>query len=100
MSSARAGCVGVVAFAMMLLACAGPVYAGAGDPDTTFGDCGSATEGVAGSGPAGDVVVQPDDRIVVAGTSAGPDPRDIRIARYMPDGTLDSSFSGDGVAIV
>ena len=44
------------------------------------------------------VIVQPDGRIVVGGRSFGEgDYVRFLLARYLPDGTLDNSFSGDGV---
>ena len=44
------------------------------------------------------VIVQPDGRIVVGGRSFGEgDYARFLLARYLPDGTLDNSFSGDGV---
>jgi uncharacterized delta-60 repeat protein len=47
------------------------------------------------------IVVQPDDKIVVAGYSVELDAddvpsRDFALARYNPDGSLDSTFSDDG----
>jgi uncharacterized delta-60 repeat protein len=46
------------------------------------------------------VVVQPDGRIVVAGASARgrayDAPRDLALARYLPDGRLDPSFGAGG----
>ncbi len=38
---------------------------------------------------------QPDGKIVAVGTNIGPD-RDFALARYNTDGSLDTSFSGDG----
>jgi uncharacterized delta-60 repeat protein len=50
------------------------------------------------------VAVQPDGKIVVAGDarfdSLFGTHREFVIARYMPDGTLDTSFDGDGMAHV
>jgi hypothetical protein len=44
------------------------------------------------------VIVQPDDRIVVGGRSFGEgDYARFIVARYLPDRTLDNSFSIDGV---
>jgi uncharacterized delta-60 repeat protein len=40
------------------------------------------------------VVIQPDGRIVAAGSTAD----DIAVVRLNPNGTLDSSFDGDGIA--
>jgi len=47
---------------------------------------------------ANGVAVQPDGKIVVAGTAGaqGSDGVDFALARYNPDGTLDTTFSGDG----
>src|SRR5262245_34015152 len=64
-----------------------------GDLDPTFGDDGFVTtdfgrrydEGLA-------LALQDDGRIVAAGSSTG----QASIARYLPDGTLDGSFDGDG----
>ena len=45
-----------------------------------------------------DVVLQPDGKIVVVGSSTfGEDQADVLVIRYKPDGTLDSSFGGDGI---
>lgn len=75
-----------------------------GTPDPTFGPNGNGTvlthvgrQGRQDS--AASVVIQPDGKIVVAGVanSTGPvDQSAVAIARYMPDGTLDKSFSTDG----
>lgn len=43
------------------------------------------------------VALQPDGRIVVAGTTQGFS-RDFALARFLPGGSLDASFSGDGRA--
>jgi uncharacterized delta-60 repeat protein len=52
-----------------------------------------------GDDTAFDLVVQPDGRLVAAGWSS-PGGFDIAMARYNPDGSLDSTFDGDGVAVV
>jgi uncharacterized delta-60 repeat protein len=70
------------------------------DPDGTldpsFGKGGIVTTNL---GTAGDdaraVVVQPDGRIVVAGSAD----EDIALARYLPDGTLDTTFGHGGSTI-
>jgi uncharacterized delta-60 repeat protein len=61
----------------------------AGDLDPSFGNGGAVTSDADG---IGGIAVQPDGKIVVAGTS-----NDLRIllARYLPNGSLDPSF-GDG----
>jgi uncharacterized delta-60 repeat protein len=68
-----------------------------GGLDTSFGGDGTVTTDFGGSEGARDVVIQPDGRIVVAGSSvtdafAG----NFVLARYNPDGSLDASFGSDG----
>jgi uncharacterized delta-60 repeat protein len=46
------------------------------------------------------VAVQPDGKIVVAGTSSDATGADMAVARYTGDGNLDASFDGDGMAMV
>jgi uncharacterized delta-60 repeat protein len=46
------------------------------------------------------VAVQPDGRIVVAGSSSDATGSDMAVARYTSDGNLDASFGGDGMALV
>jgi uncharacterized delta-60 repeat protein len=63
-----------------------------GTLDTTFGDNGFVTllnVNIAAFRP-GAIVIQPDDKIVVAGG--------LNCVRLMPDGQLDSSFGDNGVA--
>jgi uncharacterized delta-60 repeat protein len=67
-----------------------------GTLDATFGDGGMVrTNPTTGDDYATDVAIQADGRIVVVGTmGAGK----FAVIRYTSDGTLDASFSGDGVA--
>ena len=73
-----------------------------GSRDDTFSGDGLVTLDFAGhDDEAKAIVVQPDDKIVVAGYSVELDAddvpsRDFALARYDPDGTLDATFSGDG----
>jgi uncharacterized delta-60 repeat protein len=64
-----------------------------GSLDTTFSEDGKQTTDF-GAGFAEDVVVQPDGKIVAVGTTE--DVGDFALARYDPDGSLDTTFSGDG----
>jgi uncharacterized delta-60 repeat protein len=67
-----------------------------GTLDSTFGGNGKVTTGFSGGQDDGrDVAIQADGKIVVAGTT---DQGEFAIARYHPDGTLDTSFDGDGKA--
>jgi uncharacterized delta-60 repeat protein len=72
---------------------------GPGDLDTSFGSNGMVRTsfGSGTSGVVNAVAIQPDGKIVMAGTSFGASgDEDFAVARYLPDGTLDTSFSGDG----
>jgi uncharacterized delta-60 repeat protein len=70
-----------------------------GSLDTSFDDDGKATIAF---GPGNDygtcVTVDPDGRIVVAGYISNGSNFDVGIARLNGDGTLDTTFSGDGQA--
>lgn len=65
-----------------------------GTLDPAFGRGGKVTTGFPGGG-ASAVAIQTDSKIVAAG-AAGTATLDFALARYKPDGTLDTTFSGDG----
>ncbi|RKT06111.1 putative repeat protein (TIGR01451 family)/uncharacterized delta-60 repeat protein [Streptomyces sp. 3211.6] len=71
-----------------------------GSLDTTFDGDGKVTTGFAGgSASAYDVTLQSDNKIVIAGRSGYNYPSndsDFALARYNPDGSLDTAFDGDG----
>ena len=69
-----------------------------GTLDETFGTGGKVTTDFGGTEGARAMVRQPDGKIlVVGGTSNGSD-HDFALARYWPNGSLDSSFGGgDGL---
>jgi uncharacterized delta-60 repeat protein len=68
-----------------------------GDLDLTFsGDGKQRTEVGSASSRAEAVARQPDGKIVAVGTVAGYGANDFALARYNSNGTLDTSFSGDG----
>jgi uncharacterized delta-60 repeat protein len=67
-----------------------------GTLDTTFGGNGWVTTDLGGCEQAFAMAVQPDDKIVVAGESEADRPSDVTLARYLPNGTLDASFNGNG----
>ncbi len=68
-----------------------------GTPDTTFNGNGTV---MTDSGNGGDAIaamaLQPDGKIVVAGTSYGGSGNLFAVARYNPDGSLDATFNGTG----
>ena len=88
---------GLVAFlgAGALLLGLGPASAAPGDLDPSFGDAGIVRTAIGGAAIANAVVLQSDGRIVVTGRS---DPEGLAVARYRPDGTLDTTFGTNGVA--
>ncbi|MBW3612434.1 MAG: hypothetical protein KY392_01080 [Chloroflexi bacterium] len=67
-------------------------YNADGSLDSSFSDGGKQTTDFGGDDAGRAVAVQADGKIVVAGSSD----YDFALARYNPDGTLDSSFSGGG----
>lgn len=77
-------------------------YQSDGELDDTFGT-GGIVSGVL-RGQANDVVIQPDGRIVFAGTATvdnavADDFSDFFVARFLPDGQLDHSFGLGGIVV-
>lgn len=72
--------------------------ASAGALDPTFGGDGKVITNIVTSETPNDVVIQPDGKIIVVGEvpSAGGSP-DFFVIRYEPDGSLDTTFSLDGI---
>jgi uncharacterized delta-60 repeat protein len=66
----------------------------AGALDSTFGNGGLVVTdfGAHQNEVASRVVIQPDNKIVVAGS----DPTELIVARYLPNGSLDTSFGSQG----
>jgi uncharacterized delta-60 repeat protein len=75
------------------VALASPAAAAAGDLDTSFDADGKVTTDFGGFDGAADVAIQPDGKIVAVGSATG---GNFALARYNPDGSLDTSFDGDG----
>lgn len=68
-----------------------------GSPDSTFGTNGQLiTDFTTGEDKAYGVVLQPDGKIVAAGSAQY---NKFALARYNSDGSLDTSFDGDGMAL-
>ena len=74
-----------------------PVWAAAGELDTTFDTDGKVTTSI-GSGDdyVNSVVLQSDGKIVAAGYSYNGSNYDFAIVRYNTDGSLDTTFDTDG----
>jgi len=76
-------------------------YKASGILDNSFGGGdGIVTTPFDGGNASGeDVLIQPDGKIVVGGYAKINGFEDFTVVRYKSDGTLDHSFSGDGIAI-
>src|SRR5688572_463391 len=93
---------------LVLLFGVAPAGGASGDLDPTFSadgkvvtDAGTAADIAVGN----DVKVQPDGRVVVVGAEQPLDctnacDTNILVLRYNPDGSLDTTFSGDGRVVI
>jgi uncharacterized delta-60 repeat protein/uncharacterized repeat protein (TIGR01451 family) len=69
----------------------------AGSLDSNFGNFGRTTTDLHNNTDvANAVTIDPQGRIVVAGSSLFGGDTDFAVARYLPNGTLDTSFNGNG----
>ncbi|MBI3852831.1 MAG: hypothetical protein HY298_21460 [Verrucomicrobia bacterium] len=68
-----------------------------GAPDTSFGTDGIVTTPIGtGNDVANAIALQSDGKLVVAGNSYNGANNDFAVVRYNANGTLDTSFDGDG----
>jgi uncharacterized delta-60 repeat protein len=75
------------------------VEASAGELDPAFGSGGKVTTDMGGNEGARASALQPDGKLIVAGLAESKKKEaKFAVARYNRDGSLDSSFGGDGVA--
>ena len=74
-------------------------YTADGQLDPAFGTGGKLVSDLSGHDDAARAVaIQPDGKIIAAGVAQpGPGNSDFAIARYNADGTLDTTFGGDGI---
>jgi uncharacterized delta-60 repeat protein len=68
-----------------------------GSLDTGFGTGGIAIPPIAVSEHQQLITIQPDSKIIVAGTYPVGTKNDFALARFMPNGTLDTTFGANGV---
>ena len=71
-------------------------YNNNGSFDPTFGNNGKVKTNVDGFDFAYEVVIQQDNKILLVGDSGGYPNGNIALVRYHPNGSLDTTFSGDG----
>jgi uncharacterized delta-60 repeat protein len=84
-------------FCLCLFNSQSSAWAADGDLDTSFDTDGIQTTAIGPrSSEANSVVVQNDGKIVVVGYSQNGSNDDFAVVRYTTDGSLDTSFSGDG----
>ena len=77
-----------------------PAHAAAGDLDPTFGGDGKVTTDFGpGQNSAEDVAIQSDGKIVVVGTANVGGGLEFALARYNPNGDLDTSFGNGGKVV-
>ncbi len=72
-------------------------YALNGSLDESFGTGGSAITAVGDDSHGRAVAVQSNGKLIVAGSSSTGDNEDFALARFNVDGSLDTSFDGDGI---
>ncbi len=74
-------------------------YNSNGSLDTAFDGDGKVITDLPDSQIGNDIVIQPDGKIVVAGSSSAGLNSDFIVARYNPNGTLDTTFNTNGYVI-
>lgn len=77
-------------------------YLASGVLDASFGSNGLVVTAVTDAqqrAEATSIAVQPDGKLVVAGTVHGSGGGDVAVLRFLPKGALDSSFDGDGKVV-
>lgn len=101
---AAAAAIALMAMLVASLATARSASAAAGDFDTTFaGDGVAETPALPtmNGGFATKVLMLPDGRFLTVGhLQFNSGPADLAVQRHNADGTLDTTFSGDGVAVI
>jgi uncharacterized delta-60 repeat protein len=67
-----------------------------GSLDGTFGTGGLATADSGSNDTVGQLIALPNGKLLTAGTTLNPSPIDFLLARFHPDGVLDTSFGSSG----
>jgi uncharacterized delta-60 repeat protein len=87
-------------FATLVAALLLSVGSAAAAPDPSFGQGGGIMTFLSTEGSSANaLVLQPDGKLVAVGTVTPPQggPEQFALVRYLPDGSVDSSFGSDGV---
>src|SRR5947208_8071390 len=93
----RESVTGLLAALLVTLSLAHAVQAAPGDLDSTFDSDGRVTTDFAGNSDVPfALAIQTDGKLVVAGRTWTGTKFDFALARYNPDGSLDSTFDFDG----
>lgn len=71
-----------------------------GSPDSTFGDSGLALGPPFPASDCSAMLVQPDGKIVLAGTRSNTPDTPVYVFRFLANGSIDDAFGSDGVAEV
>lgn len=74
-------------------------YNSDGSPDSSFGNNGYVLSAVGSSATAAELAIQPDGKILVAGTTFQSS-NDMLLMRFQSDGSIDSSFGQNGKALL
>jgi uncharacterized delta-60 repeat protein len=69
-----------------------------GTPDSSFSGDGRAPVDFGATDGANDVALQPDGKILTAGSAVSGDAGDYGVARIQPNGSLDTTFANGGIA--
>lgn len=90
--------LGLAAMAAIWALCAPSAWAREGDLDPSFGTGGVTAQPVGASATERGMAIDPQGRIVVVGAAVLSGNFRPVVARFLPNGSLDPGFDGDGVA--
>lgn len=93
-----AGCSGLMDYNISAVR-----YNSNGSLDTMFGDDGIVVTPVGNNSCGYSIAIQPNGKIVIAGSSGGGSLHTVQkfaVVRYNNDGSLDTTFSSDGIATI
>jgi len=74
-------------------------YLPSGELDSSFNGTGKVITTIGSGGDATAISLQPDNKVIVAGACRTGGNYDFCVARYLPNGSLDTSFNSTGTAV-